>query len=93
MWNWKSLVRNIDKNDLAFEEKAKPAGAQLKAVIQRVQTPTTTYFDALSNLTVPQTRKGQILQQVLDEPAAEETLKHPALKSLLEQAADCPKYQ
>jgi hypothetical protein len=30
----KSLVKDLDKNDPAFEEKVKPAGAQLKAVIQ-----------------------------------------------------------
>jgi hypothetical protein len=83
---------NLDKNDPALEEKVKPAGAQLKAVIQSIQTPATTYFNALSDLTVPQIRKAQRLeqafQQVLDDPAAQEALKHPALKPLLEQAAD-----
>ena len=88
----KSLVKDIDKNDPAFEEKAKPAGAKLKAVIQKVQTPASTYFNALSDLTMPQIKKAQRLQQafqqVLDDPAAEEALQHPALKPLLEQAAD-----
>jgi hypothetical protein len=83
---------NLDKNDPAFDEKVKPAGAQLKAVIQSIQTPATAYFNALSDLTVPQIKKAQRLQQafqqVLDNPAAEEALKHPALKPLLEQAAD-----
>jgi hypothetical protein len=87
-----SLVKNVDKNDPAFEEKAKPAGARLKAVIQQVQTPATTYFNALSNLTMPQIRKAERLQeafqQVLDDPAAQEALQHSALKPLLEQAAD-----
>jgi hypothetical protein len=87
-----SLVKNVDKNDPAFEEKAKPAGAQLKAVIQKVQTPATTYFNALSDLTMPQIKKAQRLeqafQQVLDDPAAQEALQHPALKPLLEQAAE-----
>jgi hypothetical protein len=77
-----SLVKNIDKNDPAFEEKAKPAGAKLKAVIQKVQTPATAYFNALSEFTMPEIRKAQRLQQafqkVLDDPAAEEALKHPA---------------
>ena len=88
----KALVKDIDKNDPAFEEKAKPAGAKLKATIQEVQTPATAYFNALSDLTMPQIKKAQRLQQafqqVLDDPAAEEALKHPALKPLLEQAAD-----
>ena len=35
----KSLVKDIDKNDPAFEEKAKPAGAKLKAVIQKDSDP------------------------------------------------------
>lgn len=88
----KSLVKNLDKNDPAFAEKVKPAGAHLKALIAKVQTPATTYFNALSDLTVPQIKKAQRLQQafqqVLDDPAAQEALQHPALKPLLEQAAD-----
>jgi hypothetical protein len=88
----KSLVKNLDKNDPAFEEKVKPAGAQLKTVIQKIQTPATTYFNALNDLTMPQIKKAQRLQQafqqVLDDPAAQEALQHPALKPLLEQAAD-----
>lgn len=88
----KSLVKNLDKNDPAFAEKAKPAGAHLKAVIQKIQTPATTYFNSLSDLTMPQIKKAQRLQQafqqVLDDPAAQEALQHPALKPLLEQAAD-----
>jgi hypothetical protein len=88
----KSLAKGLDENDPAFVEKVKSAGPQLKAVIQKVQTPATTYFNALSDLTVPQIKKAQRLQQafqqVLDDPAAQEALQHPALKPLLEQAAD-----
>jgi hypothetical protein len=87
----KSLVKDLDQNDPAFAEKVKPAGAQLKAVIQKIQSPATTYFNALSDLTVPQIKKAQRLQeafqQVLEDPAAQEALQHPALKPLLEQAA------
>jgi hypothetical protein len=88
----KSLTKGLDENDPAFAEKAKPAGAQLKAVIQKVQVPATSYFNALSDLTLPQIKKAQrvqqAFQQVLDDPAAQEALQHPALKPLLEQAAD-----
>jgi hypothetical protein len=88
----KSLAGDVDENDPAYAEKLKPAGAQLKAVIQKIQTPATTYFNALSDLTLPQIKKAQRLQesfqQVLDDPAAQEALQHPALKPLLEQAAD-----
>ena len=88
----KSLVKNVDANDPAFAEKVKPAFPQLKALIYKVQTPATTYFNALSDLTVPQIKKAERLQkafqQVLDDPAAEKALQAPALKPLLEQAAD-----
>jgi hypothetical protein len=88
----KSLAGDVDENDPAYAEKLKPAGAQLKSVIQKIQTPATTYFNALSDLTLPQIKKAQRLQesfqQVLDDPAAQEALQHPALKPLLEQAAD-----
>jgi hypothetical protein len=88
----KSLAKGLDENDPAFAERVKPAGATLKAVIQKIQSPATTYFNALSDLTMPQIKKAQRLQQafqqVLDDPAAQEALQHPALKPLLEQAAD-----
>jgi hypothetical protein len=88
----KSLGKGLDENDPAFAEKVRPAGAQLKAVIQKIQSPAVTYFNALSDLTMPEIKKAQRLQQafqqVLDDPAAQEALKHPALKPLLEQAAD-----
>jgi hypothetical protein len=88
----KSLAGDVDENDPAYAEKVKPAGAQLKAVIQKIQTPAITYFNALSDLTLPQIKKAQRLQeafqQVLDDPAAQEALQHPALKPLLAQAAD-----
>lgn len=88
----KSLAGDVDENDPAYAEKVKPAGPQLKAVIQKIQTPATTYFNSLNDLTLPQIKKAQRLQQafqqVLDDPAGQEALQHPALKPLLEQAAD-----
>ena len=88
----KSLAKGLDENDPAFAERVKPAGATLKAVIQKIQSPAVTYFNALSDLTMPQIKKAQRLQQafqkVLEDPDAEKALQHPALKPLLEQAAD-----
>jgi hypothetical protein len=88
----KSLVKDLDENDPAFAERVKPAGAHLKAVIQKIQTPATTYFNSLSDLTLPEIKKAQRLQQafqqVLDDPAGQEALQHPALKPLLDQGAD-----
>lgn len=66
--------------------------ALLKAVLQAGQAPASAYFDVLSDQTVPQIRKAQRVQQafeqVLDNPEAEDALQRPALKPLLEQAAD-----
>ena len=61
----------------------------LKAIVQSVQSPATGYFNNLSNWTMPEIVKAQRLQEafqrVLDDPAAEEALQHPALKPLLER--------
>jgi hypothetical protein len=72
--------------------KNKRVSAQLKALVQSVQIQSVSYFNPLSSFTNPQITKAQRLhqtfQQVLEDPAAEEALKHPALKPLLEQAAE-----
>jgi hypothetical protein len=85
-------AKKLNENDPAFKENMNRFGVQLKEVIQAVQTPANTYFNALHDLTVPQVKKAQRLEQafqkVLDDPAAQEALQHPALKPLLEQAAD-----
>jgi hypothetical protein len=64
----------------------------LKAIVQSVQSPATGYYNNLSTWTMTQIIKAQRLQdafqQVLDTPGAAEALQHPALKPLLEQAAD-----
>jgi hypothetical protein len=87
-----AAAKKLDRNDPDFDEKVKPAAALLKQIIQQCQAPAATYFNALSDLTVPQMRKAQrvqqAFQQVLDDPAAQQALQHPALKPLLEQAAD-----
>ena len=85
-------LKKFDRNDPDFEENHKRVSAQLKALVQSVQVQSVSYFNPLSSLTNPQITKAQRLyqtfQQVLDDPAAEEALKHSALKPLLEQAAD-----
>jgi hypothetical protein len=75
-----------------IESQMKRTVGGLKAIVQSVQSPATGYFNQLSAWTMPQIVKAQRLQetfqQVLDDPAAEEALQHPALKPLLELAAD-----
>ena len=38
---------NLDQNDPAFGEKVKPAGAQLKAVIQSIQNSLDSYIESI----------------------------------------------
>ena len=91
-WARESGADKFAKGDPEWEALMKQATTQLKAVLQSVQRPASAYFNALSALTLPQFTQEQRLekafQQVLDDPAAAEALQHPALKPLLELAAD-----
>jgi hypothetical protein len=82
----------LDPDSPGAEETVKRTSGRLKEIVQSVQTPAAAYFNALASLTMPQINKAQRLeeafQEVLDDPAAAEALQHPALKPLLEQAAD-----
>jgi len=86
------LQHTVEAEMHGKELQARHDRAQLKALLQAVQVPASSYWDALSDQTVPQIRKAQrveqAFQQVLDDPAAEQALQQPALQPLLEQAAD-----
>lgn len=75
-----------------FLELVQANSGGLKKVIQSCQTPAVGYWNALAATTIPEIRKAQrverAFQQVLDHPEAVDALQHPALKPLLEQAAD-----
>lgn len=75
-----------------IEETVKATSGGLKQILQSVQVPAAGYWNALGDLTVPEIRKAQrveqAFQEVLDHPQAEEALRHPALMPLLGQAAD-----
>ncbi len=66
--------------------------AELKLFLQSAQEQAVAFFDALPNHTLSQLRKALVLsrafEQVLDNPEAADALQHPALKPLLDQAAD-----
>ena len=74
------------------EKSVRMSAAGLKEIVVSVQTPATSYVNAVSDLTHPEIRKAhrvyEAFQQVLDDPDAAEALQHPTLKPLLEQAAD-----
>ena len=83
-------VFRLDNPDIAAQMKRSVPG--LKAIVQSVRSPATGYFNNLREFTMQEIVKAQAVnaafQRVLDDPAAEEALAHPALKPLLEQAAD-----
>ena len=80
----------LDNPDIEAQMKRSVGG--LKAIVRSVQSPATGYFNNLREWTMPEIVKGQrvnaAFQRVLDDPAAEEALAHPALKPLLNEAAD-----
>ena len=80
----------LDNPDVEAQMKRSVGG--LKAIVQSVQSPATGYFNNLRDVDDAGDRQGPAreaaFQRVLDDPAAEEALQHPALKPLLDQAAD-----
>jgi hypothetical protein len=85
-------VGSFDTSRPDIEAHVKATVGGLKAVVQSVQSPATGYFNNLGAWTMPQIVRAQrvqeAFQQVLDDPAAAEALQHPALKPLLDEAAD-----
>ena len=91
-WAKASGAENFAQGDPEWEALMRKATSRLKAILQSTQSQATGYFNALSGLTLPQfdrqQRVNRAFEQVLDDPAAAEALQHPALKPLLELAAD-----
>lgn len=85
--------RDWQQHCVGFDQfKSQPSLAVLRAQLQANQVRAAAYYNILGDYTVPQIKKAlrleKAFQQVLDDPAAAQALQHPALKSLLEQAAD-----
>jgi hypothetical protein len=78
--------------DTAQEKEARAGLSWLKKFLWDHQVPASGFYKAMSYITHTEVRKAQrvneAFQQVLDDPDAAEALQHPALKPLLEQAAD-----
>jgi hypothetical protein len=66
--------------------------ADVKKLLQAGQVQATWFHEVFSKWTMPEILKAAAVQQafqtVLDDPGAEEALRQPALKPLLDQAAD-----
>jgi hypothetical protein len=91
-WAKESGADRFAQGDPEWESFMRKATSQLKALLQKNQSQAAGYFNALSDLTLPQfdrqQRVNRAFEQVLDGPAAAEALQQPALKPLLELAAD-----
>ena len=98
-WAWIREAGGEEKLRAATEitgtgqEKEERVGlGWLKKYLQDHQMPASGYYNAVSYMTHAEIRKAhqvyEAFQQVLDDPDAAEALQHPALKPLLEQAAD-----
>ena len=85
-------VEKFNRSNPDAEAHMKQTVGGLKAIVQSVQSPATGYFNNLSTWTMPQIVKAQhlqdVFQRVLDDPDAAEALQHPALRPLLDEAAD-----
>jgi len=88
--NWFDLFQHLA--EYTGEGFADKSFAAAKQFLQANQVQASAYWNALSDKTVPQIRKGlrvqEAFQQVLDDPSSAQALQQPALKPLLEQAAD-----
>jgi len=85
--------RDWQQHCLGFDQYTSQPGLDvLRASLQAAQTPATAYYNVLGDYTIPQIKKAlrleQAFQQTLDDSAAVQALQHPALKLLLDQAAD-----
>ena len=68
------------------------SGRPLRDFIQSGQVQAAGFFKTISDKTIPELRKAmrveKALDRVLEQPEASTLLQHPALKPLLEEAAD-----
>ena len=78
--------------DSAQKKESRMSLSGLKKFLSDNQVPASGFYKAMSYITHAEVRKAhrvyEAFQQVLDDPDAAEALQHPALKPLLEQAAD-----
>ena len=87
---WSDLLQHMV--EVSLEGLHNGGSAAAKQGVQMAQAPAAAYWNSLADKTVPEIRKAlqleRAFEQVLDNPEAAEALRHPALKPLLDQAAD-----
>ncbi|MCV2487998.1 hypothetical protein OF117_01365 [Geodermatophilus sp. YIM 151500] len=88
--NWQDWLRHTV--EYSSSPEAFRDAAAVKRSLQAAQVPATGFYRAIPDLTLAQVEKGrrirEAFERVLDDPRAAEALQHPALKPLLDEAAD-----
>ena len=88
--NWSDLLQHLV--EVSLERLQIGGSAAAKQGVQMAQAPAAAYRNGLADMTMLEIRKAlrleQAFQQVLDNPEAARALQHPALRPLLEQAAE-----
>ena len=86
---WYDWFRHCEECPENFPELS---GKPLRDFIQSGQVQAAGFFKTISDRTIPELQKGtrvrQALEQVIDNPEAVALLQNPALKPLLDEAAD-----
>ena len=72
--------------------KSQPSLKEMRDALQSSQIPASAYYNMFADFTIAQIKKAlrmeRVFQQLLDDPAAVQALQQPALKPLLDMAAD-----
>jgi hypothetical protein len=80
------------KHTVEYDAELLTGPAGVKVWIQKAQIPAVGFFRAIPDMTLGEVKKAQRVRtafdQVLDDPRAAEALQNPALKPLLDEAAD-----
>ena len=85
-------LHHLVEYPLADGEPVTATNAEVKQLLQSAQVQATWFHDVLAGKMLAEYIKASNVEaafhRVLDDPAAAQALQHPALKPLLEQAAD-----
>jgi len=80
------------KHTVEYDPEIVTGPAGVKVWIQAAQIPADGFYRAVSDMTLGEIKKAQRVRvafdEALDDPRAAEALGHPALKPLLDEAAD-----
>ena len=87
-----AVVEKFGRNGPGGEDAMATSSAQLKATLQSVRSQAAAYFNPLGVLPLPRIIKAHRLERafrhLLSKPTAEEVLRHPDLKPLVQGVAD-----